>query len=259
VIGPKEKIKQPKLPGNLLALNTANCEMNGDGRMDFNVDYGVMKFTNVGDVFYRTKEDQITTSGVSILNFPIDESSLKSIYEQLEKWPTLQPVDITRTKYEKSLVELLGTEKSDKLISELGLSGQMKKIPEELMATFYLADVKFKWNPIDETFQSQGQIGIASVDKKQLFKYVKGKIEIEKKRGADVLRMYLELDPTVWYYFEYKLGIMNILSSDKEFGAKMIEIKDDKRRFDEGRYKYSYQFINNKKKRDDFIARFSDL
>ncbi len=259
LIGPKEKIKQPKLPGNLLALNTSNCEMNGDGRMDFNVDYGVMKFTNVGDVFYRTAEDQISTSGVSILNFPIDESSLKSIYEQLEKWPTLQPVDITRTKYEKSLVELLGTEKSDKLISELGLSGQMKRIPEELMATFYLADVKFKWNPIDETFQSQGQIGIASIDKKQVFKYVKGKIEIEKKRGADVLRMYLELDPSVWYYFEYKLGIMNILSSDKEFGAKMSEIKDDKRRFDEGRYKYSYMFINNKKKRDDFVARFSDL
>jgi hypothetical protein len=196
---------------------------------------------------------------VAMLNFPIDEGSLKYIHEQIEKWPTLQPVDITRTKYEKSLIEILGTEKSDKLISELGLSGQMKRIPDELLATFYLADVKFKWNPIDETFQSQGQIGIASMDKKQLFKYVKGKIEIEKKRGADVLRMYIELDPSVWYYFEYKLGIMNILSSDKELGAKMGEIKDDKRRFDEGRYKYSYLFINNKKKRDDFVARFSDL
>jgi hypothetical protein len=259
LIGPKEKIKQPKLPGNLLALNTSNCEMNGDGRMDFNVDYGVMKFTNVGEVYYRTKEDAISTSGVAMLNFPIDEGSLKYIHEQIEKWPTLQPVDITRTKYEKSLIEILGTEKSDKLISELGLSGQMKRIPDELLATFYLADVKFKWNPIDETFQSQGQIGIASMDKKQLFKYVKGKIEIEKKRGADVLRMYIELDPSVWYYFEYKLGIMNILSSDKELGAKMGEIKDDKRRFDEGRYKYSYLFINNKKKRDDFVARFSDL
>jgi len=259
LIGPKEKIKQPKLPGNLLALNTSNCEMNGDGRMDFNVDYGVMKFTNVGDVYYRTKEDAISTSGVTVINFPLDEGSLKSIAEQIEKWPTLQPVDITRTKYEKSLVEILGTEKSDKLISELGLSGQMKRIPDELLATFYLADVKFKWNPIDETFQSQGQIGIASMDKKQLFKYVKGKIEIEKKRGADVLRMYLELDPSVWYYFEYKLGIMNVLSSDKELGAKMSEIKDDKRRFDEGRNKYSYMFINNKKKRDDFVARFSDL
>jgi hypothetical protein len=114
--------------------------------------------------------------------------------------------------------------------------------------------VKFKWNPIDETFQSQGQIGIASIDKKQLFKYVKGKIEIEKKRGADVLRMYIELDPSIWYYFEYKLGIMNILSSDKEFGAKMSEIKDDKRRFDEGRNKYSFLFINNKKKRTELIA-----
>jgi hypothetical protein len=107
LIGPKEKIKQPKLPGNLLALNTSNCEMNGDGRMDFNVDYGVMKFTNVGEVYYRTKEDAISTSGVAMLNFPFDEGSLKYIHEQIEKWPTLQPVDITRTKYEKSLNEIL--------------------------------------------------------------------------------------------------------------------------------------------------------
>ena len=259
VIGPKEKIKQPKLAGNLIALNTSNCELNGDGKLDFNVDYGVMQFGNVGDVYYRTTEDAISTSGVARINFPIDEGSLKYVYEQIEKWPNLQPVDITRTKYEKSLIEFLGTEKSDKLISELGLSGQMKKIPDELLSTFYLADVKFKWNAIDETFQSQGQLGIASIDKKQLFKYVKGKVEIEKKRGADVFRMYIELDPGTWYYFEYKLGIMNILSSDKEFGAKMSEIKDDKRRFDEGRNKYSYLFISNKKKRDDFVARFSDL
>jgi len=108
-------------------------------------------------------------------------------------------------------------------------------------------------------FQSVGPIGIASIDKNQLFKYVKGKIEIDKKRSADVIRVYLELDPGTWYYFEYKLGIMNILSSDKDFATILNEVKEDKRRFEEGRSKYSYMFVNNKKKRDDFVSRFNDL
>lgn len=259
LIGSKEKIRQPKLAGNLLALNASNCELNGDGRLDFNVDYGVMKLTSVGEAKYKTQSNEITTQSVTLINFPIDDGAIKRMYEQIEQWPNLQPVDVAKTKYEKSLVELLGTEKSDKLISELGIGGQLKKVPEELQSTLYLADVKFFWNATDETFQSVGPIGIASIDKKQLFKYVKGKIEIEKKRGADLIRVYLELDPGTWYYFEYKLGIMNVLSSDKEFANILNEVKEDKRRFEEGKAKYTYQFVNNKKKRDDFVSRFGDL
>jgi hypothetical protein len=259
MIGSKDKIKQPKLGGNLVTLNANTCEIFGDGRIDFNVNYGMMKFVNVGEMKYNSSKGELDAQGTSLINFPLEESALKRLYEQIEAWPNLAPVDITKTKYEKGLVELLGVEKSDKLISELGLGGQLKRVPEELQATFYLADVKWFWNATDETFQSIGPIGIASMDKKQLFKYVKGKIEIEKRRGADVLRMYLELDSGTWYYFEYKLGIMNILSSDKDFLTILQEVKDDKRKFEQGQLKYTYQVINNRKKRDDFIARFADF
>jgi hypothetical protein len=255
LIGSKEKIKQSKLPGNLMVLNAATCELVGDGRVDFNIDLGMVKFTNVGDAKYKTTGD-IDIQTTSLLNFPIEEAAIKRMYEQIESWPNMAAVDVSKTKYEKGLIELLGNEKSDKLISELTLNGQLKRVPEELQSTFYFADVKWFWNEADQSFQSIGPIGIASLDKKQLFKYVKGKIEIEKKRGADVFRMYLELDPGTWYYFEYKGGIMNITSSDKEFSTILTEVKDDKRRFEEGKNKYAYLYMINKKKRDDFVARF---
>jgi hypothetical protein len=195
-----------------------------------------------------------------LVQFPMDEGAMKRLAEQVEQWPNLTPVDVSKTMYEKSLVEILGTEKSDKLISELNLSGQLKKVPDELQAAFYIADIKWAWNAADETFQSVGPIGIASMDKKQLFRYVKGKVEIEKRRSADVLRIYLELDGSgAWYYFEYKLGIMNIISGDKEFVTLITNVKDDKRKFEEQNLKYTYQIVTSKKKRDDFVARFSDL
>ena len=259
LIGSKEKIKQPNLPGNLVVLNTEACEITGDGLITFNVDYGLIKFRNVGEIKYNTAKDELATQGVSLINFPLEDAAIKRIYEQIEQWPNLTPVDVTKTKYEKGLVELLGTEKSDKLISELNLAGQLKKVPEELQSTLYLADVKWSWNPVDETFTSVGPLGIASMDKKQLFRYVKGKIEIERRRNADVLRIYLELDPGTWYYFEYKLGIMNVISSDKDFITILTEVKDDKRKFEENNVKYTFQYITSKKKRDDFVARFPDL
>ncbi len=259
LVGSKEKIKQPKLPGNLVYLNTKDCDLVGDGRINFNVDYGLVKMLNVGDVHFKTASGELTMQGSSMINFPLESNAIKRLTDQIEKWPNLTPVDISKTKYEKALVEILGIEKSDKAIAELNLSGQIKRLPDELESTLFFADVKWIWNPEDETFQSMGPIGISNIQKKQLFRYVKGKIEIEKKRSADVLRIYLELDPGTWYYFEYRLGIMNVITSDKDFNSILTELKDDKRRFEEGNKKYSFQLINNKKKRDDFVARFPDL
>lgn len=259
LVGSKEKIKQSKLPGNLVYLNTKDCELVGDGRVDFNVDYGMAKMANVGDVKYKTISSELMIQSSTLIDFPMEESAIKRMSEQIEKWPNLTPVDVSKTKYEKALVEIMGTEKSDKLISELNLSGQIKRLPDELENTLFLADVKWVWNSTDETFNSVGPIGIANMEKKQLFRYVKGKIEIEKKRSADVLRVYLELDPGTWYFFEYRLGIMNIISSDKDFNTILTELKDDKRRFEEGNKKYSFQLINNRKKRDDFVSKFPDL
>jgi hypothetical protein len=259
LIGSKEKIKQPKLAGNLVYLNTKDCNLVGDGRIDFNTDFGMVEMSNVGDVNYKTANNDLSIQGSASIFFPMEDNAMKRLSDQIEKWPNLAPVDITKTKYEKALVEILGTEKSDKIISELNLSGQFKRMPDELETTLFLADVKWVWNPTDEMFQSVGPIGIANMGKKQLFRYVKGKIEIEKKRSADVLRIYLELDPGSWYYFEYRLGIMTVITSDKDFNTILTELKDDKRRFEKGNKKYSFQLVSNKKKRDDFVSKFPDL
>lgn len=258
-IGSKEKIKQPKLPGNLVSLQAESCELNGDGVLDFNVNYGAVTMKNAGELTYNMSKNDLLTQGVCLINFPFEENAVKRVAQQIEQWPNLNPVDVTKTKYEKGLVEFLGTEKSDKLISELSLNGQLKKVPDELLSTLYFADLRWTWNATDETFQTVGSLGIASMDKRQLFRYVKGKIEIEKRRSADVIRIYLELEAGTWYFFEYKLGIMNVTSTDKEFSQIITDLKDDKRKFEVNNAKYTFQLMTSKKKRDDFVARFPDL
>ncbi|MBL7941642.1 MAG: hypothetical protein JNM00_02695, partial [Flavobacteriales bacterium] len=259
MIGNKEKIKQPKLAGNLVTLHADGCELNGDGRITYNVDLGLVQFDQVGFVKYNPSSADVTAQGTCILHFPMEEAATRRISEQIEIWPNLLPVDITKTHYEKGIIELLGTEQSDKLISELSLGGQLKKVPEALQQFMYLADVKMYWNVVDETWQSSGAIGIANMDKKQLFRYVKGKIEIERSRSADVFRMYIELDPANWYFFEYKAGVMSISTSDQELVKILTDVKDDKRKFEVNNVKYQWVLLATKKKRDDFVERFNEF
>jgi len=67
------------------------------------------------------------------------------------------------------------------------------------------------------------------------------------------MRIYLEFDPGNWIYMEYKLGIMNITSTDTDFLNVIVELKDDKRRTkDDAGNKFAFQVVASKKKRNDF-------
>jgi len=72
------------------------------------------------------------------------------------------------------------------------------------------------------------------------------------------MRLYIEVDRSTWCYFEYKLGVMTVITGDSAFSQVLSEIKDDKKKFEAGKEKFSYQLLLTKKKRDDFRNRFPD-
>ena len=122
-----------------------------------------------------------------------------------------------------------------------------------------LNNIKWVWNEELETFSTSGPLGIASMGKKQIFKYTKGLIEIEKRRSGDIFRLYLEIDGATWYMFEYKLNILTVISSDSAFLEILTAVKDENRRFEDGKKKFSWSMLASKKKRDDLLDRYPSL
>lgn len=260
-IGSKEKIQQANFPGNLVELNTESCEILGDGNIDMQVDYGLLTIKNIGNIRNNTNTSETNINGVTLLDFFFDDASMKHITEQIQIWPDLNPINISKTSYEKSIRELTEKKIADKLISDLNLTGEFKKVPEELQNTFYFGDVKYQWDPLNDSYVSMGNLGIATMGKKQVFKYVKGKIEIEKGRSGDVIRLYIELDAANWYYFEYKSStkIMHVNTTDKVLTELIQKVKEDDRKIKENKMNFSYQLLASKKKRNDFVDRFPEF
>jgi hypothetical protein len=257
-IGSKEKIRQPKLPGQLLGFNTTNCELVGDGVMDFNIDLGMITMRSAGTVHFNTTDSVLNAQSTTLLNFPFDEGAQKYLSEKLIN-ANLDPIDLTKTQFEKSLIQFLGEEKSDKVIADMALDGELKRLPEELQQLFYFGDLKWIWHDDFKTFTTSGPIGIASMGKKQIFKYIKGLIEIEKVRSGDVFRLYLEIDGGTWYFFEYKTNIMNISTSDDAFVEIIRNVKDENKRFEDGKKRFSFAYIQSKKKKDDMLKRYPEI
>jgi hypothetical protein len=123
----------------------------------------------------------------------------------------------------------MGEERSQKMIVEWSLYGQAKRMPDELQSVFMFSDVKLKWDKETRSWISRGPIGIAQIAGIPVNKYVQGYIQIEKGRTSDGISWYLQLNQEQWYFFSYKNGILQVMSSDNAFNDYITTLKDDKR------------------------------
>lgn len=230
-ISNKEKLVEMSLPGNYLSLDTKNyCKIYGEGKIDMGGDLGQVNINTYGNVTHFFAEDSTIFDMIMYFDFFFNENALDEMSKNMVVFLGPTPVDFSRPLFEKGMREMLGKEEADILIGQLNLNGALKKIPEVLRKTLSLIDVKMKWNNNTNSFTSIGQIGVGSINKTQINKMVDGQIEIIKKRGGDVLNIYLALDNTNWYYFNYTRGTMLAISSDNKFNDIIKELKPKKRK-----------------------------
>jgi hypothetical protein len=249
MIGSKEKIRQPDLPGDLLSLSTTDCMLSGNGRIGTGAELGQVKVDDFGTLEFRGDSGRATAVVSMYLDFFFHENALEKMATDLLAYPEQKAVDIVKTPYERSMRQVLGKEKSDKLISELSIKGEVRKLPDELIRPLVLADVKLRWNPEDEAWQSQGPIGVATILKKPVFRYVKGRIEVQRKRSGDVLTVLLMLDDQTYWFFTYTRGQMLVYSSDVAWNTMLSELKEDrtKRKGEKDEPDFSFMLTNKNK------------
>ncbi len=228
-ISNKEKLVERSLPGNYLSLNTKDCKVYGEGKIALGGDFGQLKIESYGNATHYLIPDSAIFEMIMSIDFFFDDGAINKMTDAINEFADLKPTDQSRPVFEKGLREMLGKDIGDKLISQVNLNGSFKKVPDELRKTFFINDLKVKWNKATRSYTSIGKIGIGNIYKTQLNKYVDGKIEIVKKRGGDILNIYLELDANNWYYFNYTRGTMLAVSSNEAFNTVLKELKPDKR------------------------------
>ncbi|MCW3101870.1 MAG: hypothetical protein JWO09_310 [Bacteroidetes bacterium] len=228
-ISNKEKLVERSLPGNYLSLNTAQCKVYGEGKIDLGGDFGQVKVQSFGSAIHYLIPDSVSFDMLMTTDFFFDEGALDKMSDAIVNFADLKPTDFSRPVFEKGMREMLGKDQADKLISQLNLYGSYKKFPDELKKTIFFTDLKMKWNKDTRSYTSNGKIGIGSMGKTQINKYVDGRVELVKKRGGDILNIYIQLDENNWYYFNYTRGTMLAVSSNEAFNTALKELKQEKR------------------------------
>lgn len=260
-IGPKKKIEDLNNPGNYVSLNTENCSVFADGLIDFANSLGQMEVEPIGQLSYDTTREKILTiNGSMSFNFPFNKEAISSMGIQLSQLPDGDPIDFNRVGYEKIIKRKLNQKKSDKAISDLNLYGKMSSFPKELECSISILGMQIYWNSELKAFVSNGDAVIGNVGSHQVFKKAKVSMMLEKKRNGDILHLYIEPLNGMFYYFNYKAGILQTVGTNSRFNELIINTKPKKSTFKARAGLPSFQYMNcSKSKPLLFLRKIEEL
>ncbi len=238
-IAAKDKLEEFNLPGPYFSIHPSICNAYSEGIINLAVDFGQIKYFSAGNISGDLTKDEYSLD----LMFGIDFMFLDKCMEIMANdliGSSDDVVDLDRSVYTKAITDIVGKEKAEKYFTELSM-GKFKKYPEELIHNLVFNDLHLDFDKKERIFVSNGDIGVGTINKIQVNRLVKGKIEITKRRSGDKLVIYLEVDGA-WYYFSYMRSVFRIASSNKEFNALIMAVKPDDRRIKpkKGQKGYSY-------------------
>jgi hypothetical protein len=252
-----EKLQDLSLNGNYMSLNTGNCMVRGEGKLNLSLKSEALKIESYGVLDYFILPDSVRVHCAMTLNFPFSERGLQRFSTQLES-VNMPGVKLMSTPYAMAVENILEKPDLERLKNEQSLLGKYKKFPEALERSIFLADVSMKWDSATRSYVSFGNIGIANVGKNQVNRYAKGIIEFSKKRNGDDFTVYLELSPNDWFFFNFRNNQLMASSSDLTFNDMIRE--DAQSRTEEKRVGglakgFHYTVATDRKKRD-FLRKY---
>lgn len=248
----KEKLQESDLPGDYVAFNPANCDMYGEGEMSTGLDLGQVKLRMIGNVNHSTVKDETVFNVMIALDFFFNDDCLKLITDGINGASGMQAAETGGAEFKKNLITLVGKDAAEKMMKELAATGASKKLPDEIQKTIVFSKVELKWNTESRSYISEGWLHISNIGKTSVNKVVKGKIELVKKRGGDILNLYMEPESDNWFFFNYQRNIMTALAAKDNFNTIIKELDSNKRQMkvESGQPPYQYMIGIEKRKRD---------
>ncbi len=257
----REKLMDPSIPGNIITLNTDNCEVHGSGSIDMGAKLGRVDFVTNGTIVNYMLADSAEMHLTTSIDFFFNEKSMDIMNKALEN-TTLDYVDVSGDEaYDLALYNLFGKTEYDRYQRSTAL-GQNRRLPDALQVKFLFSNIDFEWDKEQSTFKSQTKLPLIVCGAKQQYKMVPGRIVIEKRGSRNRLYLYFEFD-NHFFYYQFDNNAVSAFSSDKAFNDAISSVKP-KNRFQapdqaKGLPSFTYK-LGNRSLKNKFVKKyFTDI
>ena len=87
----------------------------------------------------------------------------------------------------------------------------------KLLKSLVFNSVQLRWSDSTKAWFSKGKLSLSHIHKKDINAQIPGYIEIKRGADSDIVHVYLEPAPSVWYYFMFDGSKLTAASSDAAF------------------------------------------
>ena len=170
-------------------------------------------------------------------------------------------MDFNSTTLEQAVIEWDGVKAADKLKDEFVRLGEVKKVPDALQRSMTITGLRLRSYVKN---QDRGLITdvdaavLVSMFNKPVMAYVPFKAffqQVYSITGGDAFTTYIDIPGGRDYFFHYAMtkkdGILNIKSGDQELTSTLTEMKEDKRKKKNFKYKATTSTV--------FLQKFMNL
>jgi hypothetical protein len=242
-ISSPEKIADPAINGNMVALDRNQCILSGEGKLNFGSRFDLVNIAESGSVVHKTDSGKVEIKAIIGLDFYFSPEALKMMSDEIRMIPTLKPVNTNSDFISKGMKDLIGVDAARQLREETDLFGMSRNMPKEFTFEILLNEVNLKWNEASSSFRSSGKIGIGYVGGQPINAYVDGFIDIQRRRSGDMIDIYLKANASTWYYFSYVKGVMMAQAGNIDFNTLLSTIKIKDRRHPDSSVKMPYTYM----------------
>jgi len=252
-----EKLKNPKLQGNIISLFNKNCTAIGEGSIDMGAKLGRIDFNTNGQVVNYMQVDSAVMHLTTSIDFFFNDESMKIMNDYLLNVQDVTYVDPDADQiYMQSLINILGVEEYEKYTKARRGGIQQAKLPAQLNVKFLFSTLDFIWSKENAAFESQKTLPIVVSGGKNVYKEIPGRIVIEKKGSKNTLYIYLELKKD-YFFFQFENNSLFAFSSDEKFNNAIIKTKAKHKMLSSkgGKAAYSYK-IGNRGQKNRFTRKY---
>jgi len=254
-VGSPERFANNNVQSNFVTLDNTRCVMRGDGNFNLGLDLNMITVKSSGTFEHVIINDSTYINTVLLLDFHFDEKAMEMMTDSIRISGDGSST-MSDGLFPMFLRKNLTKDEAERNLTELSLYGQMKKMPEQLSHSIIFNQLNFYWDQYSRSYISKGKIGLGYLGGNIVNSFIDGWVQIEKGRTGSSISIYLEPTPNTWYFFNYKNGIMQVISSDNAFNERLETIKPDKRILNpESDTDYYEYVISTRRKSVEFLRK----
>jgi hypothetical protein len=215
------KVSGGSFKGNIFDLSISTNDLDFEGPVNFNIINKDLDIQSAGIGKGNILNDAYKIDAFLTLNYNIPPQSVQLLSSQIlaesEKLGLSPGYDDDPSLLYK-VSELIG-ERATEDYEKRSLQDYLPlvSISPRLEKTICISKVNLNYNVKNKAWYSTGMIGISNIGKEDVNLMTNGFLEIKKTENGDVVNLFLQFSPDIWYYFNFEENRLMTVSSSPDF------------------------------------------